>query len=291
MINEMYPHRRNDSDYSLVKGNYSIDLNTPSRRVNKILETETDMRKTQNRLRPTIIYSKLPSAFEIVRFESKKLQPIVKIEEEQIDGDKKKNNFSLEPIKLRSIIKVKPSNGISREINTIETEFSKPIHNDNNSHSLKKNKFILKPIEIKDPRRGINQNKAEINVSHEKSPEIKKSLDKHFSKTYEFNFKLLENIDLNNISMLDPEITKLEENLNLNPGYIIRNLSYLKNLQNKNNEEVKINMNIYNTNETKIKIEQMITLGLINSSKTCGNIKKMLHIPTLKSYIVRVNKI
>lgn len=37
---------------------------------------------------------------------------------------------------------------------------------------------------------------------------------------------------------------------------------------------------------SRLKLEEMITLGIIKGSKNTGTVKKMLHAPTLKVFVV-----
>ena len=136
----------------------------------------------------------------------------------------------------------------------------------------------------------------------EKSPqpaEIRYSLEKNFAKTSIVNFKLLENMDLQSLERNEKyssEISKIEKNLKIHPGEFVK---FYKNIKIENEEKTKMIKSHYenivkevmDTKESKfLKLDEMITLGNINSSRTCGNIKKMLHVPTFKIYTVRVKK-
>ncbi len=170
----------------------------------------------------------------------------------------------------------------------------------------KPNKLILKPIEIKEPRKPtiINSKKDLINVSNkfngtiQESPFIQKSFEK-FSKTSEFKFKILENLQNNS------DLSKLELEMNLKPGEISRNIFLLKNIMGMNNmgisnqfenlnhlsfllNERGRDINLIDVKDYKIKLDEMITLNIFRDTKISGNHKKMLHAPSLKMYSVRV---
>lgn len=211
-------------------------------------------------------------------------------ETENIDiivPEKKPDRHNLKPIRLKTarreiIKKVLESNEVEKKI---EEKIS--------------NKLILKPIEIRDPRKYHSNNvKKENNqffnnnnlnaTIFESSPYLQKSLEK-FSKTSDFNFKIFENLENYNT-----EISRLEENLNLKPGEIIKNIYMLKNLNfNEVNNISSMKMNNLQMladamPKYKLKLEEMITLNIFHSTKTCGIVKKMLHAPSLKIYVVRV---
>ena len=118
----------------------------------------------------------------------------------------------------------------------------------------------------------------------------------NFSRTSNVKFKIMENIEKklnknyqnidiqthtrsnlghNNIAtvnketagdMLDSYLTKLTKN-----KYVANNQS--------------INEHTYSSN---LKLEEMITLEVIKSSKLTGQTKKMLHVPSMKIFIIKV---
>jgi hypothetical protein len=47
---------------------------------------------------------------------------------------------------------------------------------------------------------------------------------------------------------------------------------------------------IEHTNSSNLKLEEMITLEVLRSSKLTGQTKKMLHLPSMKIYVVKVKK-
>jgi hypothetical protein len=118
------------------------------------------------------------------------------------------------------------------------------------------NKIILKPIEIKDPNRKKKENNLNSSII-DVQPGYGKEFDQ-FSKTSDLNFKVDKQIDLvgkresNNVKML----------MINNPDCAVERYT--------------------------VRLEEMITLGIIASSGTCGLVKKMLHVPSLKIYTVRV---
>jgi hypothetical protein len=65
-------------------------------------------------------------------------------------------------------------------------------------------------------------------------------------------------------------------------------MDLLHNFNTNSNNNNKIN-NINNKLllNSKIKLEEMITLNLIKGSGNSGAVKKMLHVPTLKTYIIK----
>jgi hypothetical protein len=303
-------------------------FSTPVIKKEKSSEVEMEMRRTY-RIKPPLISNKFPSAFEIVKVDNKKqqhqnqlLHPLVKINENQNEnkessssGSIKKRNiksqskkdFNLEPINLKTvkqkqIMKTKLSN----ELKLIDSgrKLEEDRENNFNQYNLKiqKNKkFILKPIEIRDPsRKNLNKENKNLYDKSSLSPRIRISLEveKNFAKTSIVNFKLLENIDLKNLDKNEKysfEISKIEKNLKMKPGEIMK---MYKNL-NENEDKIKMINSYYEKNNVKqsinkensiknLKLEEMITLGSINSSRTCGNIKKMLHVPSFKIYTVRV---
>lgn len=227
-------------------------------------------------------------------------------QENNIIIEKVKNNHNLEPIKVKFLKKEFIQNIINNKF--IETE--KKVKEEEEPKRIN-NKLILKPIEIKDPRKNQNWNGNNNNIikliTNNDIVNLNTSVlleSSKFSRTSDFNnFKLLENIEnYNNI-----EITRLEENLNLKPGEIIKNIRKMRKMKKDNNnhsinndlisnteiaDEIgtinDLNNNTNNNNIYKIKLEEMITLNLINSTKTCGFIKKMLHAASLKIYAIRV---
>lgn len=322
------------------KGNSSKNLDldpeifnkysTPVIKKEKSSEVETEMRRTY-RIKPPLISSKFPSAFEIIKVDNNKqiqnqlLQPLKRINEKRESSSsesiKKRNSNSqmksyndrldrldrLEPINLKivrqkQIMKTKLSNELKLidAERKLEEEREKNL-NQKNIKIQKNKKFILKPIEIRDPSRKNNKN---IFDRSSMSPTIRISLEteKNFAKTSIVNFKILENLDLKNLEKNEKyssEISKIEKNLKMKPGEI------MKMYKNLNENEDKYQMiKSYYTNNIKhslstiptnkessiknLKLGEMITLANINSSRTCGNIKKMLHVPSFKIYTVRV---
>jgi hypothetical protein len=307
-------HKRKSSQ------NLNLDLNnqslihkysTPVIKKEKASDMEQEMRRTY-RIKPPLISSKFPSAFEFSKSDNKKsqLQPLMKINEIKNDhkdssnsdsGKKRKNSdakksLNLEPIKLK-VVKAKQimKTKLSNDLKLLDKENEMEEYNKITAYENKRNnKFILKPIEIRDPRKVVNR---EI---FEKSPqpaEIRYSFEKNFAKTSIVNFKLLENMDLQSLERNEKyssEISKIEKNLNIHPGEYVK---LYKNIKIENEEKTKMIKSHYenivkeemDTKESKfLKLDEMITLCNINSSRTCGNIKKMLHVPTFKIYTVRV---
>ena len=56
----------------------------------------------------------------------------------------------------------------------------------------------------------------------------------------------------------------------------------------KLNEMIQKNVNMQPLINNSIKLEEMITLGLMKGTRKTGPVKKMLHAPTLKLYAVKV---
>jgi hypothetical protein len=136
------------------------------------------------------------------------------------------------------------------------------------NNSNKMSKIFLKPIEIKDPRK--NPRISNKNENLEQSPNIRVSIEKNFAKTSNINFK---NFELDN-NINQEEITRLEEMYNIPIGQIRKIFKQAEHFK-----------------PDDPRLDEMITLCHLNSldnSSKIGNIKKMLHIPTLKIYIVRV---
>jgi hypothetical protein len=135
------------------------------------------------------------------------------------------------------------------------------------------NKIILKPIEIKDPTRKRMKEQPTMNsVLMGDTPMHKKDFEL-FSKTSDFNFKILENAENYN------EISVIEKKLGLEPGHIVKKINNLKS---------SFNIREGPDSSYKLKLEEMITLNVIKNINTCGIVKKMLHIPSLRLYTVRV---
>ena len=173
---------------------------------------------------------------------------------------------------------------------------------------LKKEKFK----EVAIPHNS-NLNSTTIDVNNQ-SPVCEKKIIDKFSKTSNFEFNLIENLDEIN---LNTDISLIEENLKMNKGEFIKKLKSLyddfNNSQKKfrnnnsciiNNKSYYINTSIIdrekNPNITKIetifenydiKLHEMITLNTKKSTRKLGNFKKMVHSASLNLYVVRVYKI
>lgn len=125
------------------------------------------------------------------------------------------------------------------------------------------------------------------------SPEIEK-----FSRTSNF---------LENLENFNEEFSKIEESFNIPKGELMVILKKLKQTKQKispndlstilNNTKMNFKKNLtaitfFNKKTidlvNNVKLEDMLTLNYIESEKTTGNIKKMLHAPTLKIFTLRV---
>jgi len=186
-------------------------------------------------------------------------------------------------------------------------------NNNSNGNDLDTNLKYYKELLKREKLQGnkINKNSKNLNSTtldnmNSQSPDEEKRLNEKFSKTSNnFEFKILENLDIIN---LNTDISVLEENLKMNKGDLVKklksiydNLNMSQNFKNTGN----INKSIYqntsmfdkNNNITRIetifedyevKEEEMIHLNTTKSSRKLGDLRKMLHGGTCKIYVVRV---
>jgi hypothetical protein len=175
-----------------------------------------------------------------------------------------------------------------------------PNPNQNSKYQKNKNPNLKEII------KNINLNSTTLDQNSQ-SPDEEKRLSDKFSKTSNnFEFKILENLDIMN---LNTDISVLEENFKMNKGDLVKklksiydNLNISQNFKNTGN----INKSIYqntsmfekNNNITRIetifedyevKEDEMIHLSTTKSSRKLGNLRKMLHGGTCKIYVVRVS--
>ncbi len=183
---------------------------------------DIEMHKTQKTIyknKPFLNCSMLPSAFELTRISQK----VVK--------------------------KILPSIPAIEKINLINLNVEKS-HILTESNKIQKGKIILKPIEIKDPRK---------NYFSEKSPEIKLSLEMEetFARTSNANF---------------PE------------GKNRKNFNSLNRGTEKKAKESISNLSVIVEKSEKMRLEDMIIL----SSKDEFNMCKVLYLPKMKLFSLKV---
>jgi hypothetical protein len=253
-------------DYSILSNNNNISVNyirdvkkrnslrgSFKNLPNDILETPNikNMEKTIYKIKPQLISNKLPSAFEIPKFSSNIKEGLLITQENSENKNIKANQhvkqnstvynkYNLEPIKMNTARKTVLKNILEANI-----ESDQKVIEEEKSPIGKSNKLILKPIEIKDPRKmnSVKKNESSKFIEHvisnnlnnqllpdiknqNGSPFLQKTFEK-FSKTSDFKFKILENIE-----NYQNDISRLEENLNLQPGEIIKNIHLMKNMFN-----------------------------------------------------------
>lgn len=151
---------------------------------------DNEMRKTC-KLKPPLIFSKLPAAFEINNLISGNRQNMIMIK--PYDHNPKLDKNYLEPIR-KSLIS---------NIRIIPTR----------RNNKTRGKLQLKPIEIKDPRISLNKNIGQAKEIKANVEVNMNSLEK-LSKTSQFYFKSLENEDninekiepLTNLSVMNIKI-------------------------------------------------------------------------------------
>lgn len=150
------------------------------------------------------------------------------------------------------------------------------IKRDIDNQQIKGRKPYLKPIEIVNPNKILQESsKKEILEklsTIEQSPLFPKGLIDQFSRTS----GLIFNHD--NLKYVDSETIKEIENHFRNAKYMKKQRELAKVIEAENSPLIK----------HKIKLEEMITLSAIDTMNSTGKIRKMLHAPTLKVYIVRV---
>lgn len=167
---------------------------------------------------------------------------------------------------------------------------------------IKNNRLILKPIEI-NPKKFPSNKVVKFGPKAEdlqnstimiNSPGTNKLIHK-FSKTSNFGFVQADNYKDFGRNCYN-ENSKIEE-IELNKEEI---QAYNQNRkQRENNLSINVEANYLNyVNSTtieepsmrgyQIKMEEMVTLSTFPCSRITGVIKKMLHAPSLKIYVVRV---
>jgi hypothetical protein len=236
-----------EDEYGIIQNNRARGkplnrpyYNTPNV-LNKAIE-EIEMRKTKIN-KPPLISSLLPAVFEFPKVG--KRYSFIKFRQNENHAQEtpiaKKEKYFLEPIRIRKNLNRKTI--ITRSENIIKQSDEMDI-------KRQFNKIILKPIEIKDPRKKVRE--INLNVSILDMPPGYNKEFEQFSKTSDLNFKQHNDKTdkVNNIKLIN----------------------------NSNHEPEKY----------KVKLEEMITLGITTSTGTCGLIKKMLHVPSLKIYTIRV---
>jgi len=210
-------------------------------------------------------------------------------------------NNKYEPIKLGSFKKniIKKLVEIQKKNDKIEKN-ERCDRNDRNTidDQRKTSKIILKPIEIKDPRKN-KDNKENKDFSKEKPQRprskilIKNPADKSsvvfnkFSKTtLDFKFKHETEIKIEKTDITNQESTNMITNMITN---------VVTNVNTNINTNVNTNINQLTNNSsldtrTQIRIEDMITLNLIKTSQHFGHVKKMINSNTLTVYAIRVSE-
>lgn len=142
----------------------------------------------------------------------------------------------------------------------------------------KTSKIILKPIEIRDPRKNCRESsksrekvvqerpKSKIQIKNKEKKleeDREKNLMKFAKTTLDFNFKH----KMVNKTDIDQDSTNMITN-------------------NVTNNNQYTNSNI----ESSIKMEDMITLSILNSAQALGQCKKMFHSRLFKIYVIKVNR-
>jgi hypothetical protein len=168
-----------------------------------------------------------------------------------------------------------------------------------------------------------NHNYSILNMNNKQSPILDKKFVDKFSKTSNnFEFNIIENLDVIN---LNTDISLIEENLKMNKGEFIKRLKSL--YDNFNNSQNKFMKNTYNNNQLtqhtstvqnksyyqntsmidrdkntnitrietifenyEVSLEEMILISSSKSTRKLGHLKKMLHTANLNLYVVRVYK-
>jgi len=184
-------------------------------------------------------------------------------------------------------------------------------NNFNFNMNLKSNNELLK---IKKSKEAAATNDSNLNSTifkvNNQSPVCEKKIIDKFSKTSNFEFNIIDNL---NVINLNTDISLIEENLKMNKGEFIKKLKSLyddfnnsQKMFRKNNSCINSNKSYYNNtimgdrdkniNKTRIetifenyevKLEEMISLNINKSTRKLGNLKKMLH-GSLDLYVVRV---
>lgn len=173
-------------------------------------------------------------------------------------------------------------------------------------NELLKREKIKEALNKKLNKQNFNSTTLDEN-SH--SPENEKKLVDKFSKTSNFEFNIIENLDVIN---LNTDISLIEENLKLNKGEIMKRLKSIYDNFNisqhlfRNNSNINLhNKSLYqntsmfdkNPNITRIetifedyevKFDEMILISSHKSTRKLGNLKKMLHAASLNLFVVRV---
>lgn len=227
----------------------------------------------------------------------------------------KNQNYPKNKINNQTIIKNKSiSNNITNynhnsisSKNLLSKEYSDNNYNNFNNYNEILKKERLKEAQNFNNTKNLNSTTLDLN---NQSPVQEKKIFDQFSKTSNFEFNLIENLDFIN---LNTDISLIEENLKLKKGEIMKKLKSIydnfnisqnifkntkSNYQNTSMIDRERNPNItrietifenYNENYY-IKSEELISLNTYKSTRKIGNLKKMLHIGSLNIYAVRVYK-
>jgi hypothetical protein len=236
-------------------------FNTPDIKKHRIVE-ELEMRKTY-KMKPPLIFSRLPAVFEMPK--SNAYFEIDFKDKNKLNSNEKTNNKydrnNLEPIKhiaLRRNIK---------------------IVSNNQEETKQKRKLQLKPIEIKDPRKCL-KNEAlveKVFINNQDRDKNTISLEK-LSKTSEFYFKILENVNVDEI-----QVIKIGENLNLNIDLNRKQLNKKKFEKKLSNNLSAIDIKKDKNQKLNFKYEEFLSIS--KKKIPFGFIKKLLHVPSLKIYV------
>jgi hypothetical protein len=229
-------------------------------------------RKTCYNIKPQIISTNLPSAFEFPRDMKKKRSHEAKTEEKLVIIKEFKNSTDLADLKRKY-------RGPSTVYNYMFEQMKNKIEKQDEMKvsQYKTKKVILKPIEIKDPRvyfpsstnlvneaavgqKGFGfKNRLYVEEMKESSP-LSEKFKAKFAKTtyvdYEEQFEGKPRL-LNNPSMVAVPA-------DFNTSVVVKRTNY------------------------KMRLDEMITLKVMKRNKNWGVVKKMLHASSLRIYVAKV---
>lgn len=163
----------------------------------------------------------------------------------------------------------------------------------------------------------MNRKNSNLNVTafdvDKQSPDCEKKIFDKFSKTSNFEYNIIENLDATN---LKTDISLIEENLKMGKGELLKKLKSLYDDFNNSNKVFKTNNSCsinnksyyHNTsviereknNHTRIdtifenyevRLDEMVILSSNKSKRKMGILSKVVHTGSLNIYVVRVIKI
>jgi len=245
----------------------------------------------------------------------------MKINSEYTSNNIPKNNPSHNPrfdykanYNSNSTLNLIGQNNLNIEKNMIETYITgKNFFNGESYNNLKNFQELLKKEKLREAPTNSNLNSTTFDVNNQ-SPVCEKKIIDKFSKTSNFEFNLIENLDGIN---LNTDISLIEENLKMNKGELIKKLKSLYNDFNDSKKILRNNNSCINNNKSyfnntgiiekeknnnltrietifenyEVKIDEMILLDTRNSTRKLGSLKKMVHTASLNLYVVRVLKL